>query len=248
MAFSSDNRSELTNTIVFSDESNCRVCSLKSLKPFKYRFLKECPLDFPNFNVSHALSCKKGGFVALLTSLLSEVCKNVQVEPHLQPLDNEVMNLRSATTSSDARLDVKAGGFWSRGVTAFFDVRVTHVNSKTNQGKPTAAIFQEQESEKKRKYQQRVLEVEMGSFTPLIFGSNGGMGEECKMFMKHLAEELAEKDAEGYPFVISWLRTRISFEILKSVNTSIRGSRQPFFRSEVVDDFKINCTVADLFL
>ena len=91
---------------------------------------------------------------------------------------------------------------------------MTHVNSKTNQGKPTAAIFKEQESEKKRKYQQRVLEVEMGSFTPLIFGTNGGMGEECtmvnkavkKMFMKHLAEKLAEKDVEGYPFVISWLR------------------------------------------
>ena len=40
---------------------------------------------------------------------------------------------------------------------------------------------------------------------------------------------------------------RVSFEILKSVNTSIRGSREPFFRSEVVDDFKVNCTAADLF-
>ena len=46
--------------------------------------------------------------------------------------------------------------------------------------------------------------------------------------MKHLAEKLAEKDIEGYSFVISWLRTRISFKIqLKSVNFSIRGSRQP---------------------
>ena len=133
------------------------------------------------FDVSHGLSCKKGGGAVaqrhdgvrnLLNFLLSKVCKNVQVEPHLQPLDNEVMNLRSATTSSDARLDVKAGGFWSHGVTSFFsnsifDVRVTYVNSKTNQGKPAAAIsFKEQESKKKRKYQKRVLEVEMGSFSP----------------------------------------------------------------------------------
>ena len=48
---------------------------------------------------------------------------------------------------------MKAGGFWSGGVTAFFDVRVTHVTSKTNQGKPTAVIFKEQKSEKKQKYQ-----------------------------------------------------------------------------------------------
>ena len=64
-----------------------------------------------------------------------------------------------------------------------------------------------------------MLAVETGSFTPLIFGTNGGMGEESKMFMKHLAEKLAEKDVEGYPFAITWLRTSISIEILKSVNS-----------------------------
>ena len=64
--------------------------------------------------------------------------------------------------------------------TAFFDVGFTHVDSKTNQGKPTAAIFKEREREKERKYQQKVLVAEMGSFTPLIFGTNGEMGEECK--------------------------------------------------------------------
>ena len=131
------------------------------------------------YTVCHALSCKKGGFVAqrhdgvrnLLTSLIGKVWTNVEVEPQLQPLDNERFNLRSAVTSLEARRDFKAGGFWSRGVPAFFDVRVTHVNSKCNQGKTTPTIFKEQEEEKKRKYQQRVLDVEMGSFTPLVFGT-----------------------------------------------------------------------------
>ena len=45
-----------------------------------------------------------------------------------------------------ARLDMKAGGFWTPGVTAFFDVRVTHVNSRSNQGKYTATVFKEQEN------------------------------------------------------------------------------------------------------
>ena len=105
------------------------------------------------YTVCHALSCKKEGFVAqrhdrvhnLLTSLIRKVCTNVEVEPQLQPLDNERFNLRTAVTSPEARLDFKAGGFWSRGVTAFYDVRVTHVNSKCNQGKETSTIFKEQE-------------------------------------------------------------------------------------------------------
>ena len=39
------------------------------------------------------------------------------------------------------------------------------------------------ESEKKRKYQQHVLDVETGSSTPLVFGANDGTGSECQMFL-----------------------------------------------------------------
>ena len=55
---------------------------------------------------------------------------------------------------------IGAGDFWSHGVTAFFDVRVTHVNSKCNQGKTKTTIFKEQEEETNRKYQQRVLDID----------------------------------------------------------------------------------------
>ena len=47
----------------------------------------------------------------LLTSLIGKVCTNVEVEPQLQPLDNERLNLRSAVTSSEARLDFKERAF-----------------------------------------------------------------------------------------------------------------------------------------
>ena len=113
---------------------------------------------------------KKDGFVVqrhdcirdLLTTLLAKVCKNVESEPHLLPLDNEQLDLRSANSSPEARLDIKAGSFWYRGVNTFFDVRVTHINSTSNQNKETSRIFKDHENGKKRAYLQRVLEIEKG--------------------------------------------------------------------------------------
>ena len=50
--------------------------------------------------VDHALSCPKGGFLSirhnevrdLTADLLTEVCHDVEVEPHLQPLNTETFH------------------------------------------------------------------------------------------------------------------------------------------------------------
>ena len=76
-----------------------------------------------SFSVDHATVCPFGGFPTirhnevrdLTASLLTEVCHNVATEPSLQPITSETFSLASANTSNDARLDVKARGFWSRG-------------------------------------------------------------------------------------------------------------------------------------
>ena len=54
---------------------------------------------------------RQDGVRNLLTTFIDRICNNVEIEPRLQPLDNERFNLRSAVTSSEARLDIKAGGF-----------------------------------------------------------------------------------------------------------------------------------------
>ena len=88
----------------------------------------------------------------------------------------------------------------------------------------------------------------MGTFTPLVLGTNGGMGIECQMFLKHLADKLSRKDGEPYHAVISWLRTRLCFEILRSVNICVRGSRRPFKNAnDFENDFNVNVNVADIF-
>ena len=115
-------------------------------------------------------------------------------------------------------------------------------------GKPTADIFKEQENEKKQKYKQRVLDVEMGSFTAFVFGTNGGMGGECQIFLRQIAEKLAKKNDENHASVITWLRTRLSLKIRRSAHLSVRGSRTVFHRgNEVLEDFKLNVNGAEVF-
>jgi hypothetical protein len=206
-----------------------------------------CPCG-DRFNVTHALSCQKGGFVHqrhdnirdLLTHLLDKVCKDVEAEPHLIPVTGERMMLKSANTKDESRLDIKANGFWQRGQTAFFDIRTTHVNALSQMTKKTSAIFRSHEEAKKREYLQRVLEIEHGTFTPLVFGTNGGMGDECQRFMSHLSNKLAEKTNDTYASVCTWLRTRLSMEITKAAVLCVRGSKVPFRKqTDNITDFEL---------
>ena len=65
----------------------------------------------------------------------------------------------------------------------------------------------------------------MGSVTPLVFGTNGGVGADCNCFLNRLAEKLSEENEEPYLITITWIRTLLYFEILRSVHTCVRGSR-----------------------
>ena len=70
----------------------------------------------------------------------------------------------------------------------------------------------------------------MRSFTSLVLGTKGGMGADCNCFFKRLAKKFSEKNEEPYHITITWIRTLLSFEILMSVHTCVRGSRTPFYK------------------
>ena len=80
-----------------------------------------CACGSPN-NVTHTMTCKKGGFICirhdevrdLTASMLREVCNDVSTEPLLLPLDGEQLRYRTANASNEARVDVNARGSWMR--------------------------------------------------------------------------------------------------------------------------------------
>ena len=107
--------------------------------------------------------------------LQREVCRDVVTEPALIPLDNEEI---VGTNADRAAPDVSSRGLWSTFERTFFDISVTHPNSPTYDKKDMEQIYKAHETRKMKKYNNRIIEVEKGTFTPLIYSTNGGWGPQ----------------------------------------------------------------------
>ena len=197
------------------------------------RLPSQCAACGVPFNVEHAFSCKYGGFVTIrhneirdfTAEVLREVSQNVEVEPLLTPLTGEHLRYRTANTDDQARLDVSARGVWARGSKAFFDVRVFNPLAPSYRNQTLSAAHKSNENEKKRKYRQRIQNVEHGSFTPLVFTSFGGMSIECLKFFNHISDKISDKRNIAGSLARTWVRTKLCFSLLRTANLCIRGSK-----------------------
>ena len=147
------------------------------------------------------------------------------IEPTLQKLTGKQFKLRAANKSDEAILDVAARGFWAAGQIAFFDIRVFYTNAARYANQSLQQCYASNDHEKKRKYNNRVMNVEQRCFTSLAFSANVGMGHECKKFYSVLAEMITIKRKQEYCIIMSWLRRKISFSVMRSILLCIRRSR-----------------------
>ena len=197
-----------------------RVCHCYSKSKFKPPYIFPC--------IRCCIECR----------LLKEVCRDVECEPPLQKIPETRMNdfKSSAITADDARLDIRARGFWREGQNAFFDVRVTNVNCESQKHEQISSILKKHEQEKKRGYNKRVMEIEHGSLTPLVFTTAGVMGYECEKYHKILSEKICEKKGEKYQDVMRYLRVKLSYLSVRSTLLCLRGSRSTFKNIECGED------------
>jgi hypothetical protein len=198
------------------------------------RCLSDCSCGHA-FSVEHALSCPKGGLPIichneirdLSANLLSEVCQDVTIEPPLQPLQGEQFTYATAITENESRLDMAARGFWQgRGERALFDIRIFNPYAQSNKKSSLSSTYRCHEKMKKRAYNQRVIDVEHATFTPVVFSITGGLGREATQFYKRLASLLSTKWEQPYSVTIGWLRCCLNFSLLRSSILCIQGTRQ----------------------
>ena len=158
----------------------------------------------------------------LNAEIQSEVCRDVVIEPRLLPLDGEEV---SGTTADRAALDISSRGLWSPFERTFYDVRVMHPNCPSYITKPMSKLYDMHEKEKIKKYNSRVITVERGTFTPLVYTTFGGWGPQARRYHKRLAEMISKRKNEEYHYVINHIRLKVRFALLRSVLIAIRGER-----------------------
>ena len=211
----------------FWDSMSLRYCLELEGRP------PNCPCGKPN-TTEHSLSCQLGGYVQLrhneirdlTANLLKEAgCRDVTREPHLLPITGETFRLKSANTANDARLDVSARDFWLPMDKIYADVRIFNPLAPTNSAISLDTALKRHEDEKKRCYNERVLEVEQSCFSPLVFSVTGALGNEAEKFYRNLARLLADKTKQAYADTIRYIRQRLSFTLLRTTIISLRGHR-----------------------
>ena len=95
-------------------------------------------------------------------------CKNVRVEPQLQVLSGETLSEKTANKSDQGRADVNAHGFWLRDQVAFFDVRIFNPTVKRYVHHELPKLYEVNKKEKKKHHNEGILQVEHGTFAPLV--------------------------------------------------------------------------------
>ena len=144
------------------------------------------------------------------------------------------MSHDTSNSEDGARLDVTAQGFWGdRRCTCFL-----YPNASSTRKMQLPSAYRLHQSQKQRSYDQRVREVEHGSFTPLIFSTSGGMGKCASVTYKRLASLLSTKQEQFYGATIVWIRCCLSFSLLCSSIMCLRGARSSqgrAFRISAID-------------
>ena len=109
----------------------------------------------------------------------------------------------------------------------------------TSGNTPLTQCYKKNEQEKKRAYDERVREVEHGTFSPLVFSTSGGMGATANVVYKRLASMIAEKQDQPYSRTIQWIRCRLCFSLLRSAIMCLRGSRSTYHHPTGPDNIEL---------
>ena len=133
-------------------------------------------------------------------------------------------------TQPAERGDVAVHGFWKRGATAIFDIRVTDTDAPTYRDQDPRKVLAKHERDKKEQYAASCL-ARRRHFTPLVFSVDSLRGAEAEAATKRLASRLAAKWKRTYSEVCGFVRSRLALTLVRTTSLCLRGARDPTART-----------------
>ena len=213
--------------------------------------------------LEHGLSCKKGGLVGIrhddVRDEWAHLCSialtdsRVVTEPAIFYGNGTRATTTNATTNAttpngrnsapgdEARGDVLAHSFWSRGRGTVFDIRICDTDSRSYGATSSAKILERHAKEKKDKYEAACLERRR-DFTPLVYSVDGMASKDARTAERRVAWLLAQKWKRTYSDMANFVRTRMSLAVVRSNTLLLRGDRtNPMRRRAPSDGVAATC-------
>ena len=173
------------------------------------------------------LSIRHNDLIDEFHDFMDEVCIDVKKEPLLIPITGEQLKHQTANKSPNARVDLSARDFWTKGQRAYFDIRIFDPMAQSYKSyENLESIHKTHEVEKRRSYEERIININHGTFTPLVFTIMGGMSHGTRTMVSKLVDLLSIRRNQSRSVVMAWIRTKISFSLLRSANMCLRGTRK----------------------
>jgi len=197
-----------------------------------------CPSCGEAFSVSHALKCKKGGWVMkrhnqiarVWRALFKRVSDFVEPEPFVAPPIN--LTKASTTRRVDARADILVSGLYRLLEDTYLDVFCTDTAAESYVNRKPKSCLQEKETRKRGKYWERV--EPLGSFAPLGCSVYGTLAPEAEAILTLVVKGL-DKDKVEKRSTVAWERVALQVGIAKAVSLCLRSRAQFARPSECVE-------------
>ena len=87
----------------------------------------------------------------------------------------------------------------------FLEVKVFTPNAKRYANIELSKPYEINEKHKKKTCNERILQVEHGSFTPLVTSTTEKMSHECRKFYSHVTGMICKKRKTNYNVSVTWI-------------------------------------------
>ena len=176
--------------------------------------------------------CQEWGALCALATTPSSV-SDEPIIPQIHDNESAASNSKTVPTL-ELRGDVAVHSFWSRGMTAAFDVRATDTDCKSHIDVEPSKVLSRHEKEKKKRYSKACTDAHL-HFTPLVFSVDGLEGSECSAARKKLASKLSAKWNRQFSQICGFVRSRMALTLVRAASRCFRGNRAPRQRVGTLD-------------